>query len=72
MQSDVISRPESRSPILWWICLAGVALVALTALRSLPQIADLLVDADGDDQMRLVEVRDWLAGQSWFDTHLLQ
>lgn len=69
MQSDVISRPESRSPILWWICLAGFALVALTALRSLPQIADLLVDADGDDQMRLVEVRDWLAGQSWFDTH---
>ncbi|MFC4293786.1 hypothetical protein ACFO0A_01800 [Novosphingobium tardum] len=24
---------------------------------------------DGDDTLRLVEVRDWLAGQSWFDVH---
>ncbi len=45
-----------------------MAFVALHAYRSWPQISDLLLDADGDDQMRLVEVRDWLAGQSWFDT----
>lgn len=59
--------PESRSHVVWLICLAGFALVALNALRAWPQIADLVLDADGDDQMRLVEVRDWLAGQGWFD-----
>jgi hypothetical protein len=53
---------------VWWICLAGFAFVLLHAFRSLPQISDLLLNADSDDQMRLVEVRDWLAGQSWFDT----
>ena len=65
---DVNSSSESRSPIIWWICLAGMAFVLLNAARSIPQISDLLMDADGDDQMRLVQVRDWLAGQSWFDT----
>jgi hypothetical protein len=59
---------ESRSHLVWLICLIGFALVALNAFRAWPQIADLLLQADGDDQMRLVEVRDWLAGQSWFDT----
>jgi hypothetical protein len=62
-------QSESRSRIIWLICLAGMAFVLLTALRSLPQISALLLEADGDDQMRLVEVRDWLAGQGWFDTH---
>lgn len=59
---------ESRSRIIWWICLAGMALVLLNALRAVPQVADLLLKADGDDQMRLLQVRDWLAGQGWFDT----
>lgn len=58
---------ESRSTKVWWVCLVGIGLVALTALRSLPQISELLFTADGDDQMRLVQVRDWLAGQGWFD-----
>jgi hypothetical protein len=44
-----------------WLCPAG-------AERSLQQIGALTVSADGDDQMRLVQVRDWLAGQGWFDT----
>lgn len=59
---------ESRSRLVGLICLAGFALVALNALKALPQISDLLLNADGDDQMRLVQVRDWLAGQGWFDT----
>jgi hypothetical protein len=58
---------EPRSISIWWICLGGFAFVLLNALQSLPHIADLLLKADGDDQMRLVEVRDWLAGQGWFD-----
>lgn len=48
--------------------MASLVFVALNALRSLPQIQELFLAADGDDQMRLVVVRDWLAGQSWWDT----
>jgi hypothetical protein len=59
---------ESRRRRLRLICLTGFALVALNAVRSLPQIDTLMLTADGDDQMRLVQVRDWLAGQGWFDT----
>ena len=62
------SFSESGSRSIWWICLVGFALVALNGLRALPQISNLLLAADGDDQMRLMEVRDWLAGQSWWDT----
>ena len=72
-QSDVPipARPIADSPrlLLWLICLVGIALVALTAIRAAPQISQLLLDADGDDQMRLMEVRDLLSGQSWWDTH---
>jgi hypothetical protein len=62
------SRAESQRRLLWLICLGGFALVALAAFRSAPQISSLLLEADNDDQMRLVQVRDWLAGQGWFDT----
>jgi hypothetical protein len=64
----VKSRFESFPSGIWWICLVGFALVALNGLRAMPQISYLLFSADGDDQMRLVQVRDWLAGQDWFDT----
>lgn len=71
-QSDVPdffrSSAESPGRLLWLICLGGMALVALTALRAAPEIAQLLLQADGDDQMRLMEVRDLLSGQSWWDT----
>ena len=59
---------ESRSRVIWWICLGAMAILFLHALRSLPLIADLLISGDGDDLTRLQEVRDWLGGQSWFDT----
>ncbi len=59
---------ESRFTLIWWISLLGICLVVLSAFRSLPQISDLLINADGDDQMRLVQIRDWLAGQGWYDT----
>ena len=59
---------ESRTRILWWIFVAGLAIVVLNAVQSMPQIQSLFLAADGDDQMRMVQVRDWLAGQSWFDS----
>lgn len=59
---------ESRQSAVWWICLGAIAILILNVARSMPQIAELLMGGDGDDLMRLQQVRDWLAGQSWFDT----
>src|ERR1700751_5814482 len=44
------------------LCLAGPAALAVPCLRS--GVFDAM---STDDAMRLVEVRDLLAGQSWFD-----
>lgn len=58
---------QSPSRMLLAICLAGFAMVVLTALKTVPIIKDLFLAGDGDDQMRLVQVRDFLGGQGWFD-----
>jgi hypothetical protein len=65
-----MSRTEAAaaSRATWWICLVAVAIVAIRAAHALPLIADTLMGGDGDDLMRLQQVRDWLGGQSWFDT----
>ncbi len=44
-----------------WL-VAAIVLIALNRERIVGGLA-----ADGDDYMRLLEVRDWLAGQSWWD-----
>src|SRR5690606_33981857 len=44
----------------------GVVTVAILLLINLPGATDY-VGADNDDVMRLVQVRDLLAGQSWLD-----
>ena len=46
--------------------LAFIVLVAVTAAMHFASYVDY-VGADNDDVMRLVEVRDLLAGQGWFD-----
>lgn len=58
---------ESQTRLLHLICLVGFALVLVNSIKVMPIIADLFIGGDGDDQMRLVEVRDWLGGQGWFD-----
>ncbi len=64
------SRPALSSPALLAFLITGLwAIVFL--LPQLPQagaVLNLLLP-DYDDAMRLVGVRDLLAGQSWFDTH---
>lgn len=54
-------------PRLWPTIVIGwaVAALVLTAI-SLPAIVNLWFP-DPDDAMRLLEVRDWLGGQSWWD-----
>jgi len=59
---------ESRPLLIWWICLGAIALVLLNAARAWPEVGNLLLLSDNDDLMRLVQVRDWLGGQDWFDT----
>jgi len=54
--------------VIRWICLAAFAALLLGVAGRAPNIAELLVRGGGDDLMRLQQVRDWLAGQSWFDT----
>jgi hypothetical protein len=62
-------RLDSRPLLIWWICLGAIALVLLNAARTWPHVASLLIVSDNDDLMRLVELRDWLGGQGWFDRH---
>lgn len=71
--ADKISQPivpAANTPILsrllpavalYWLVTAG----AIAAIY-LPRATDL-IGPDNDDVMRLVEIRDWLGGQGWFD-----
>jgi uncharacterized RDD family membrane protein YckC len=49
--------------------LAGWALVAVLALLRDWQTIASLHFSDPDDALRMVQVRDLLAGQGWFDLH---
>ncbi|TJX25432.1 MAG: GtrA family protein, partial [Mesorhizobium sp.] len=47
--------------------LAALLLLALNAQQGFPQLANPA--GDNDSLLQLVEVRDLLAGQGWFDLH---
>ncbi|WP_331372969.1 hypothetical protein [Sinorhizobium chiapasense] len=53
----------SRLP--WMVFACALPVIAFSAIRMLR--AEDYVGRDNDDAMRLVQVRDLLAGQSWFD-----
>ena len=44
-----------------------LCVVMVCALRGFPALTD--ANGDNDSLLRLVEVRDLLAGQGWFDLH---
>lgn len=44
-----------------------LAFLALRAVIAFPRIFATLLKGDNDDTMRLMEIRDWLGGQGWFD-----
>ncbi|MEB2844941.1 hypothetical protein GAO09_02030 [Rhizobiales bacterium RZME27] len=56
------ARPALLRPLLFY-CLAVVLAILVSTL---PNAVDY-VGQDNDDIMRLVEIRDWLGGQHWFD-----
>jgi hypothetical protein len=50
--------------------IAGMLAMAVILLLSWPQIAAVWADgrlSDTDDAMRMAQIRDWMAGQNWFD-----
>ena len=61
------ARPGDRAERVW-PAVIGIWLLAaiILTLTSIPAIVRLGFP-DADDAMRLLEVRDWLAGQSWWD-----
>lgn len=65
MTSNASAHPETRRELLIVI---GIWLVVACymAWNARMLVADRMFP-DPDDAMRLVQVRDWLAGQSWFD-----
>jgi hypothetical protein len=67
--AGLVGRPRRISlltPLHRPVLLAFLVLVIVTAVMHFAGYVDY-VGADNDDVMRLVEVRDLLAGQGWFD-----
>src|SRR4051794_41124003 len=67
MISVKAAQPASRRNDLVVALVATLAMVAVNALGGFPGLTD--AGGDNDSLLRLVEVRDMLAGQGWFDLH---
>jgi len=63
----VDAAPEMSLKRQSWIVLAIWAVVAAMMVRNAMPLIREWTFPDPDDPMRLIQVRDWLAGQSWFD-----
>lgn len=58
----------TKAPLWRTILILWLGLSALVTAIHWPNIAER-VFPDPDDTLRLIQVRDWLAGQNWFDVH---
>src|SRR5450755_2938326 len=66
-----LAPERANSPLHSVLVLGAIGLLFTLAL-SWPSVTEVWrtgAFANTDDAMRLVEVRDWLAGQAWFDLH---
>jgi hypothetical protein len=64
--------PERANSPLHSVWVLGAIGLLFTLALSWPKVTEVWrtgAFANTDDAMRLVEVRDWLAGQAWFDLH---
>src|SRR5580692_11905404 len=69
---DAALREEAGFSLLRSPTILAVLALALSVAKFWPDIVTVWTTgafANTDDAMRLVEVRDWLAGQAWFDLH---
>jgi len=65
---SVEAKPlPSRRNDLALVLVATLVMVAVSALSGFRDLTD--AGGDNDNLLRLVEVRDMLAGQGWFDLH---
>lgn len=65
-KTGIEAQSWKRLPRLWQVWQVWLAASALLLLIGLPRMLNFAPN-DPDDYMRLLQVRDWLAGQSWFD-----
>jgi hypothetical protein len=66
------ARDQADGSLLGSPTILAVLALALSVAKFWPDIVTVWTTgafANTDDAMRLVEVRDWLAGQAWFDLH---
>ena len=59
-------RPLIDADLVVRATLAWLLMAVLLAIAGFSSVAERQFN-EGDDIMRLLQVRDWLAGQSWFD-----
>lgn len=64
---DEILRPGARWRFMPVAILLAAAMILTRAVAQFGTVLERFVHGDNDDIMRLMEVRDWLAGQGWFD-----
>lgn len=62
------TTPNPAKPWLARVLIMWLVLVVMLLVIDAPAIRAERF-GDPDDALRLIEVRDWLAGQSWFDVH---
>jgi hypothetical protein len=63
-----VTTQTDRSHTLYRVAIIiGIVAVLAKAISQAPSAMSRLISGDNDDIMRLMQVRAWLAGQSWFD-----
>ena len=69
--ADPAARPKAQAASLFdsapKVALLSALLAQIMSIQKLIDVWRTGVFHDTDDAMRLVQVRDWLAGQPWFD-----
>ncbi|HLW92521.1 MAG TPA: hypothetical protein VKS78_14645, partial [Roseiarcus sp.] len=71
-RSELAADGRAKSALLQSPLFLALLALALAVAKSSSIIATVWSAGDfanTDDAMRMVEVRDWLAGQAWFDLH---
>lgn len=63
-----IKLSDIKHPVLW----AALAMIAAIFIRAIFMGQFGQIGTDGDDVMRFVQIRDYLQGQSWFNTDQLR
>ncbi|MDB5683923.1 MAG: hypothetical protein JWM75_1621 [Sphingomonas bacterium] len=61
-----MTRRHAADPSAWGVAAVWLIVAVVLTLLNLPDVL-AGTPADGDDYMRLLEVRDWIGGQSWWD-----